>query len=99
MKVTADRDRYDALQAALVAKIAAAVRGHVRLLIEGRVPPDLSEITKDIVFSVTSILDGAEEEGGDSDVPMLTFATSEARNELIVGDPGEGSWMHEYAHA
>jgi hypothetical protein len=29
---------------------------------------------------------------------MLTFATSEARNELIVADPGEGSWMHEYAH-
>jgi hypothetical protein len=98
MKVTSDRNRYDALQAALVAKTADAVRGHVRLLIEGRVPADLSEITKDIVFSVTSIVDGAEEEEGESDLPMLTFATSEARNELIVADPGEGSWMHEYAH-
>ena len=98
MKVTSDRDRYDALQAALVAEIANSVRGHVRLLIEGRVPADLSEITKDIVFSVTSILDGADEEGAEMDLPMVTFATSEARNELIVADPGEGSWMHEYAH-
>lgn len=96
MKVISDRDRYDALQAALVAKIAIAVRGHVRLVIEGRVPANLTEITNDIVFSVASVLDGVEEEGG-SDLPMLAFATSEARNELIVADPGEGSWMHEYA--
>ena len=98
MKVTSDRDRYDELQAALVARIAGAVRGHVRLLLEGRVPADLSEITNDIVFSVTNILDGSEEEVDRSSLPMLTFATSEARNELIVADPGEGSWMHEYAH-
>jgi hypothetical protein len=46
------------------------------------------------VFAVTSILDGA---AGASGLPMLTFATSEARDELIVADPGEGSCMHEYA--
>lgn len=98
MKVISDRDRYDALQAALVAKIADAVRGHVRLVIEGRVPANLTEITNDIVLSVTSVLDGVEEEEGGSTLPMLAFATTEARNELIVADPGEGSWMHEYAH-
>lgn len=98
MKVTSDRDLYEKLQAALVAGIAGAVRGHVRLLLEGRVPADLSEITNDIVFSVTSILDGSDGELSGSGLPMLTFATSEERNELIVADPGEGSWMHECAH-
>lgn len=91
MKITSDRDRYDELQAALVSRIATAVREHVRLLLEGRVPADLGEVTKDIVFSVTNILDGSDEEDG-SDFPMLTFATNDARNELIVADPGEGSW-------
>lgn len=99
MKITTDRDRYDELQAALVGRIAEAVRGHVRLLLEGRVAPDLAEITNDIVFAVTSILDGADGADGDagsSGLPMLAFATSEARDELIVADPGEGSWLHEY---
>jgi len=96
MKVTTDRDRYDELQAELVGRIAEAVRGHVRLLLEGRVAPDLREVTNDIVFSVTSILDGAVGEAGSSGLPMLTFATSEARDELIVADPAEGSWLHEY---
>jgi hypothetical protein len=64
MKVTTDRDRYDELQAALVGRIADAVRGHVRLLLEGRVAPDLAEITNDIVFAVTSILDGADGDAG-----------------------------------
>ena len=96
MKITWDRDRYDELQAALVGRIAAAVGGHLRLLLEGRVPPELGEITNDIVFSVTSILDGSDKESAEPGVPMLTFATSEARDELIIADPGEGSWLHEY---
>jgi len=96
MRITTDRDRYDELQAALVGRISAAVRGHLRLLLEGRVPPDLGEITNDIVFAVTSILDGSDGEAGSKGLPMLTFATSEARDELIVADPGEGSWLHEY---
>jgi hypothetical protein len=48
------------------------------------------------VFSVTSILDGADGDTGLSGVSMLTFATGEARDELIAADPGEGSWIHEY---
>jgi hypothetical protein len=48
------------------------------------------------VCSVTSILDRVDAESVLSGLPMLTFATSEARTELIVADPGEGSWMHEY---
>ena len=66
------------------------------MLIEGCFPPDLGEITNDIVFAVTSILDGSDGEAGSTGLPMLTFATSEARDELIVADPGEGSWLHEY---
>ena len=96
MKITSDRDRYDELQAALVGRIEEAVRGHLRLLLEGRVPPDLGGITTDIVFAVTSILDGTDGDAGSTGLPMLTFATSEARDELIVSDPGEGSWLHEY---
>jgi len=97
MKVTSDRNRYDELQAALVGRMAAAVRGHLRLHVEGRVPPDLGEVTNDIVFAVTSILDGADGDTGSTGRPVLTFATSVARNELIVAGPGEGSWLHEYA--
>jgi len=96
VKIKSDRDRYDELQAALVGRIEEAVRGHLRLLLEGRVPPDLGEITTDIVFAVTSILDGTDGDAGSTGLPMLTFATSEARDELIVADPGEGSWLHEY---
>jgi hypothetical protein len=91
MKITSDRDRYDELQAALVGRIEEAVRGHLRLLLEGRVPPNLGEVTNDIVFTVTNVLDGTDGEAGSSGRPVLTFATSEARNELIVADPGEGS--------
>ena len=97
MRVTTDRDRYDDLQSALVGRIAEAVRGHLRLLLEGRVPRDLGEVTNDIVFAVTSILDGADGDAGSSGIPMLAFATSVARDELIVAGPGEGSWLHECA--
>jgi len=96
MKVTSDRDRYDELQAALVGRIEEAVRGHLRLVLEGKVAPDLGAVTTDIVFAVTTILDGSDGDAGSTGLPMLTFATSEARDELIVADPGEGSWMHEY---
>jgi hypothetical protein len=48
------------------------------------------------VFAVASILDGADREAGSTGLPMIAFATSEARDELIVADPGEGSWLHEY---
>lgn len=98
MKVTSDPARYEVCQAELAEKIADVVRNHLRLVFEGRIKPDLSEVTNDIVFSVTSILDGAEEEPIGSLIPMITFATSDARDELIIGDPGEGSWLHEYAH-
>jgi hypothetical protein len=27
---------------------------------------------------------------------MITSSTGEVRDELIVADPGEGSWLHEY---
>jgi hypothetical protein len=75
---------------------SGASLAYVRLLVEGRVPPDLGEMTNDIVFAVTSILDGSDGEAGSTGLPMLTFATSEARDEHIVADPGEGSWLHEY---
>ena len=96
MKITSDRPRYDELQAELVSRIADAVRGHIRLLLDGRVPPDLNEVTRDIVFSVTSILDACD--GDTSGMPMLTFTANANRSELVVPAPGEGSRMHEYAH-
>jgi hypothetical protein len=97
MKIISDRARFDALQAELVSKIASAVRGHIRLVFDGRVPANLTEVTRDIVSSVASILDACDG-GDDAGLPMLTFATSEAREELVVPGNGEGSWMHEYAH-
>lgn len=96
MKIIEDRARYDSLQSELVNRIADAVRGHVRLLLDGRVPADLNEITSDIVFSVAAILD-ASDGGSGAGIPMVTFATTERRQELVIPGGGEGSWMHEYA--
>jgi len=96
MKIVEDRARYDNLQAELVDSIAGAVRGHVRLLLDGHVPANLNEITSDIVSSITSILDGSAG-SFEAGIPMVTFATTEERRELVIPGGGEGSWMHEYA--
>lgn len=100
MKLKEDRELYDRLQTHILERITDAVRGQVRLLVSGRVPANLSEVTANIVFSISSIIDGSEkmEDQGMPVVPVLGFATTEARDELVFGDLGYGSWMHEYAH-
>jgi hypothetical protein len=47
-----------------------------------------------------SIIDGSAEvkEGGMPVIPVLGFAATDARDELIFAQLGYGSWMHEYAH-
>jgi hypothetical protein len=57
-------------------------------------------VTSDIVFSVASIIDGSDgaEDRGTPVIPMLAFASTEERNELVFPELGYGSWMHEYAH-
>jgi hypothetical protein len=46
------------------------------------------------------LLDGGAglEDRGTPVIPVLAFATTEARDELVFPEPGYGSWMHEYAH-
>jgi len=100
VKLKEDRQLYDRLQSHVLQEITEAVRGHIRLLLSGRVPEDLNAVTADIVFSVASIIDGSGEvdEHGTPIMPVLGFATSEARDELLFAELGYGSWMHEYAH-
>lgn len=59
-------------------------------------PTDLNEMTSDVVSSITSILDGSDG-GVEAGIPMVTFATTEDRRELLIPGGGQGSWMHEYA--
>jgi len=100
MRLKEDRQLYDRLQSHVLQAMTEAVRGHLRLLLSGRVPPDLNAVTADIIFSVASIIDGSREidEHGAPVIPVLGFATSEAREELVFAELGYGSWMHEYAH-
>ena len=100
MRLKEDRQLYDRLQSHVLQEMTEAVRGHLRLLLSGRVPPDLNAVTADIIFSVASIIDGSREidEHGAPVIPVLGFATSEAREELVFAELGYGSWMHEYAH-
>lgn len=100
MRLTANRQLYDRLQCQILQQITDAVRGHLRLLLNGRVPADLNTVTADIVFSVADIIDGGAdlEDGGTPVIPVLAFATTETRDELVFPELGYGSWMHEYAH-
>ena len=100
MRLTADRQLYDCLQCHILQQITDAVRGHLRLLLSGRVPADLNAVTSDIVFAVADIIDGSAglEDRGTPVIPVLTFATTEARDELVFPELGYGSWMHEYVH-
>jgi hypothetical protein len=100
MRIIEDRDRYDGLQTEVLNELTKAVRGHISLVLSGRVPADLNSVTADIVFSVASIIDGASEieHRGQSVIPVLAFASSDERNELVFPESGCGSWMHEYAH-
>src|SRR5262249_5435262 len=100
VRLTVDRQLYDRLQYHILQQITDAVRGHLRLLLSGRVPADLNAVTADIVFSVAAIIDGgADLEDRETPViPVLAFATTETRNELVFPELGYGSWMHEYAH-
>jgi hypothetical protein len=56
-------------------RIDNAVRGQLRLVLSGRVPADLNEVTCDVVAAVASIIDGSAEveEGGMPVIPMLGF--------------------------
>jgi hypothetical protein len=100
MNLTVDEQLYDRLQCHVLERIARAVRGHLRLLLAGRVPADLNTVTADIVFSVASIIDGddGQEDRGTPVIPVLAFARTDEREELIFPELGFGSWMHEYAH-
>jgi hypothetical protein len=100
VRLTADRQLYDRLQCHILQQITDAVRGHLRLLLSGRVPADLNAVTADIVFSVADIIDGGAdlEDRGTPVIPVLAFATTESRDELVFPELGYGSWMHEYAH-
>jgi len=93
-------NRYDRLQNHILKQITDAVRGHLRLLLSGRIPADLNSVTSDIAFSIASIIDGSAEvdDNGTPVIPVLAFATTEARDELLFAELGYGSWMHEYAH-
>jgi hypothetical protein len=88
------------MQSETLGRISSAVRGHLRLLFDGRVPADINSVATDIIFSVASIIDGSgESELDDAPViPVLAFAKSDDRDELIFPEIGYGSWMHEYAH-
>src|SRR5215471_11719938 len=92
---------YDRLQNHILKEITDAVRGHLRLLLSGRVSADLNSVTSDIIFSVASTIDGSDaaEDRGTPVIPVLAFAASEERNELVFPELGYGSWMHEYAHS
>jgi hypothetical protein len=100
MRLREDRHLYDRLQSHVLQEITGVVRGHLRLVLSGRVPADLNAVTAEIVFSVASIIDGGGEleDGGTPVIPVLTFATTDARDELVFAELGYGSWMHEYAH-
>jgi hypothetical protein len=100
VRLKEDRQQYDRLQSHILQAITESVRGHLRLLLSGRVPADLNAVTADIVFSVASIIDGSGEmdDQGTPVMPVLGFATSETRDELLFAELGYGSWMHEYAH-
>jgi hypothetical protein len=64
-------------------RIDGAVRGHLQLLLSGRVPANLNEVTCDIVFAVANIIDGSAEveESGMPVIPVLGFAATDARDE------------------
>lgn len=100
VRLMEDRQQYDRLQSHVLQAITESVRGHLRLLLSGRVPADLNTVTANIVFSVASIIDGSGEmdDQGTPVMPVLGFATSETRDELLFAELGYGSWMHEYAH-
>lgn len=100
VRLKEDRVAYDRLQPHVLQEITEAVRGHLKLLLSGRVPAELNAVTADIVFSVASIIDGSREmdDQGMPVMPVLGFVTSDARDELLFAERGYGSWMHEHAH-
>ena len=96
MKLIVDEERFDSLQAHLVAEIVASIRDG---LLEAGIKDDqvLYEATGNIAFSVAAIVDGSRimELDGREVVPVLTFSDERNGDNLISAETG-GSWLHEY---
>jgi hypothetical protein len=92
MELKTDLDKYEELQEIFVGEIIQQIR--LKLMQAGITGDDLTNLTGEIAFSVTSTLDGnamIERDGIDVN-PYLVFSGEE--DEII--HCGENSFTHEY---
>ena len=94
MRIEKNTKAYDGMQVALLREITRTVR---RVLETKRLSKARTrDITEDVVFHLSALLDGSaevEHQGGPV-VPRIAFQ-GKGRG-VVVAEPG-GSWMHEYA--
>ena len=95
VSVSVDFFEFDELQLTFVHSLAAAIKGHLEKL---ELPRETTvELTTQILFSVTAILDGSTPlpESANAARPFLTFALDEDATTLLATEHCTG--MHEYA--
>jgi len=96
MEITQDRDRFDKRQEQFLRRLMERIK---RDLEAAGIPADkLHDLTSEIGFSVSSLLDGCEvDRGARPLLPVLAFAEDKSRARLLV-EPN-GSWLHENVDA
>jgi len=94
MEIVQNKAAYNKRQFELLREIVLVTKK--RLEQAGVTKEDSRELTGNIVFSISALLDASRvlKTGDDLFVPVLVFADDNDRNKLMA-EPG-GSWLHEY---
>lgn len=96
MEITHDRIQFGKRQEIFLHRLMQHIKRDLEAA--GVQADKLHDLTTDIGFSISSLLDGCEvEHGARLTLPVLAFAQDKTRAKLLV-EPG-GSWLHESVFA
>jgi hypothetical protein len=90
-----DRDRFDVWQRALGRTLTQQIRDAVNAV--ALTPEQRKDLTADIGFRVTAILDGSGGvPNGEGEAQVVVMFAENGNSDTLLACEGE-SWMHEYA--
>ena len=94
MKINFDEDEFDTRQHKLIEMIIRSIINEAKVYIDD--PSDLAQLTDNIAFSISTMLDGSENMEVDSKLlkPFLAFSLDDDNKNIVAAE--DGSWMHEY---